>query len=250
LIKTVILFSYVAAALLFLSPLGFAAFLLGFLGLRKPMKVCINGIAHLWALFLVKCTGCNLTVAGREHIPGKGGVCFIANHGSIFDIVLALACIGRPFGFIAKKELLFIPLLNLWIYILGGLFIDRRHPRKALETINTGTGLLKQGEGMLIFPEGHRSRGQGLLSFRPGAFKLATQSGVPIVPVAISGSYGVFEENRRVRARPVRVVFCEPIHTAEIPPEDRKQILAERVKAVIQGELAGEGGDSGPAVSG
>jgi 1-acyl-sn-glycerol-3-phosphate acyltransferase len=245
-IKTVILFAYVAAALLLLSPLGFAAFLLSFLGLRKPMRVCINGIARLWALFLVRCTGCSLAVSGREHIPGKGGVCFTANHGSIFDIVLALACIGRPFGFIAKKELLFIPLLNLWIYILGGLFIDRRHPRKALKTINIGTGLLHPGGGMLIFPEGHRSRGQGLLPFRPGAFKLATQSGVPIVPVAISGSYGVFEENRRVRACPVRVVFCEPINTAGIPREDRKQGLAEKVKAVIQGELtAGGGGVSG-----
>jgi 1-acyl-sn-glycerol-3-phosphate acyltransferase len=240
-IKTFLLFFYTVLAILFFSPLGFAAFLLSFVGLRNLMRVFINGLAHLWAFSLVKWTGCSLAVTGREYIPPKGGVCFVANHGSIFDILLALAYIGRPFGFIAKKELLFIPFINLWIYILGGLFIDRRHPRKALETINAGIRRLKQGGGMLIFPEGHRSRGQGLLPFRPGAFKLATQSGVPIVPMAISGSYGVFEEYRRVRVCPVRLVFCEPINTVGIPQEDRKQLLAEKVKAVIRTELERSG---------
>jgi hypothetical protein len=57
--------------------------------------------------------------------------------------------------------------------------------------------------------------------------------------MAISGSYGLFEEERRVRACPVRVVFCEPIKTAELPQADRKQLLAERVKALIQAELRG-----------
>jgi 1-acyl-sn-glycerol-3-phosphate acyltransferase len=235
--KTFLLGSYTVLSLLFFSPLGFAAFLLGFLGLRKSMTFFISKVAHFWALLLVKGTGCDLAVTGREYIPPKGGVCFVANHGSIFDIMLALAYIRRPFGFIAKKELLFVPLINLWIYILGGLFIDRRRLRKALATINAGVRRLKEGGGMLIFPEGHRSRGEGLLPFLPGAFKLATQAEVPIVPMAISGSYGLFEEERRVRACPVRVAFCEPIKTAELPRADRKQLLAEKVKAVIQAEL-------------
>jgi 1-acyl-sn-glycerol-3-phosphate acyltransferase len=93
---------------------------------------------------------------------------------------------------------------------------------------------------MLIFPEGHRSRGEGLLPFRSGAFKLATQSGVPIVPVSITGSYNVFERKGLVEAVPVRLVFSAPIITETIPPENRKQFLADQVKAVIEAGLGPE----------
>jgi 1-acyl-sn-glycerol-3-phosphate acyltransferase len=75
---------------------------------------------------------------------------------------------------------------------------------------------LKSGGGVLIFPEGHRSRGEGLLPFHPGSFKLATQAAVPIVPMAISGSYDVFEKYSRVNPCPVRLTLCEPINIREI----------------------------------
>jgi 1-acyl-sn-glycerol-3-phosphate acyltransferase len=212
---------------------GTAAFVLGFLGLRKPLAFFVYSIARTWARIVIRCTGCTLTVEGLEHIPKEGGVCFVSNHGSIFDIILALAYIGRPFGFIAKKELLFIPFINMWISGLGGLFIDRGHPRKALKTINEGVRRLKAGGGVLVFPEGHRSKGGELLPFHPGSFKLATQAAVPIVPIAIAGSYEVFEKYGRVHPCPVRLVFCEPVNTAEIPQAERKQFLAEKVREII-----------------
>jgi 1-acyl-sn-glycerol-3-phosphate acyltransferase len=147
---------------------------------------------------------------------------------------LALAYIGRPFGFIAKKELLFLPLINLWVSLLGGLFVDRKNPRNGLKTINEGVLRLKKGGGMLIFPEGHRSRGQGILPFHSGSFKLATQSGVPIVPVSIRGSYDVYEKTRRVVSGPVRIVFGAPVTTGDIPPENRRQFLSDRVRLLIE----------------
>ncbi|MDR1862553.1 MAG: 1-acyl-sn-glycerol-3-phosphate acyltransferase [Treponema sp.] len=198
------------------------------------MALFVYKIAQTWAWALIFLSGCSLSVRGQENIPKKGGVCFVANHGGFFDIILALAYIGRPFGFIAKKELLLIPLFNMWISILGGLFIDRKHPRKALKTINEGTRRLKQGGGVLIFPEGRRSKGRGLLPFHPGSFKLATQAAVPIVPVAISGSYDVFEKYGRVNSCPVSLVFCEPVNPQEIPPEDRKQFLADKIRGIIE----------------
>jgi 1-acyl-sn-glycerol-3-phosphate acyltransferase len=86
---------------------------------------------------------------------------------------------------------------------------------------------------MIIFPEGTRSRGQGLLPFKPGALKLATQAGVPINPLSITGSYEVFEKTGLVRAVPVRVVFGEPIYTADLPAEDRRKYLADQVRERI-----------------
>jgi 1-acyl-sn-glycerol-3-phosphate acyltransferase len=125
----------------------------------------------------------------------------------------------------------------MWISLLGGLFIDRTQPRKALKTINKGIKQLKKGDSILIFPEGHRSKGRGLQSFRSGSFKLATSSGVPVVPIAIAGSYEVFEEKGRVRPAPVHIVFNEPIITADIPPAERKSGLPDRVYKVIEGAL-------------
>ena len=90
---------------------------------------------------------------------------------------------------------------------------------------------------MIIFPEGHRSRGHGLLPFHPGSFKLATQSGAVIVPVALKGTWEVFEKSYRVNPGPVGVTFCKPVPTADMPAEDRKLILAERIYNVIKGEL-------------
>jgi 1-acyl-sn-glycerol-3-phosphate acyltransferase len=227
--------------------------MLSLLGLRRQSSLWMYRLAQGWARFMIALIGCEVTVRGRENIPPRGGICFVSNHGSIFDILLLLAYAGRPFGFVAKKELSYIPLLNLWIYLLGGSFIDRKNIRQALRTISRGIKRIREGGGMIIFPEGRRSRGQGLLPFRPGALKLATKAEAPIVPVALSGSYDVFERNYRVAAVPVGISFGPPIPTADLSPEDRKRVLAEKTRDLIAGmleagkkESPGPGDGSGP----
>lgn len=236
-IKTVFILIHVIVNVTIMLPIGIVAMLLSFLGMSRIMSAVIYRIAQIWSLQLLKLIGCTVTVTGRENIPMSGGACFVSNHGSIFDIVLLAAYCGRPIGFIAKKGLVLIPVLNVWIFLLGGLFIDRKNIRKARNTINKGIDRIKAGGGMVIFPEGRRSRGQGLLPFHPGSLKLATQAQAPIVPVAISGSYDLFEKNMRIRPVPVKVNFCKPIYTEEIPPEDRKIVLCDRVYAVIKEQL-------------
>jgi 1-acyl-sn-glycerol-3-phosphate acyltransferase len=236
-IKTIFCFAYVVAAVILLTPLGIVVVVFSLLGLRKPMSCLMYRAAQGWALLMIKLTGCQMSVSGRENIPAAEGICFVSNHGSIFDIVLLLAYAGRPIGFVAKKELLLIPLLNMWISVLGGLFIDRKNVRNAIKTINTGVRRVKSGSAMIIFPEGHRSRGQGLLPFHPGSLKLATQAEARIVPVALKGTYEAFEKNYRVERVKVSVSFGKPICTADIPPTDRKLILSDRIYAVIRDML-------------
>jgi 1-acyl-sn-glycerol-3-phosphate acyltransferase len=236
-IKTIFSFACVTVAVLFLTPFGMLAAFLGLLGLWKPMVVFAYWFARGWAWFLLKVVNCKLTVQGRENIPVSGGYCLVSNHGSIFDILLLLRYAGRPFGFIAKKELILLPFMNVWILVLGGLFIDRKNHRKALQTINTGIARIKAGEGMVIFPEGHRSRGQGLLPFHPGSLKLATRSNSVIVPVALSGTWEIFEKSYRVTPGRVNITFCEPINTAGLSAEDRKQALTDKVYSAIKDAL-------------
>jgi len=236
-IMTILAFAFVIVSMIVVLPLGIIAMIFYFFGLRKQMRHFIYLVGKVWGLLVIKILGCKATVTGRENIPKKGGVCFVSNHTGYFDVVLMLAFCGRPIGFIAKKELLFVPLLNCWIFMVGGLFIDRKDIRKALNTINRGVKRIKSGGGMIIFPEGHRSKGQGLLPFHPGSLKLATMAEAPIVPVAMEGSYDVFERNLRVNKVHLKVTFCEPIDTASLPPEERKLVLSDRIYSIIKEKL-------------
>jgi 1-acyl-sn-glycerol-3-phosphate acyltransferase len=238
LFKTIVLFIYVAVSMIAVTPIGIVSLILSLVGFKKPMSFLVSFVARIWAWSIIVLTGSKLSVQGRENIPRSGGVCFVSNHDGIFDIILALALFKRPFGFIAKKELLFIPLLNMWIWLLGGLFIDRKNIRQAVRTINTGINRIKNGGAMIIFPEGTRSKGQGLKPFKAGSFKLATQAGATIVPVAITGSSDVFEKNYRAASVPVQVVFAPPIETEALSPEERKQALSIRVYKVIEAALS------------
>ena len=237
--RTILALALTILSIFCFIPLGVPAFLLSFIGLKKPMSWTIYKLAQFWARGVILITGCTMDVTGRENIPKKGGVCIVSNHVGMFDIVISLAYIGRPFGFVAKKELLFLPGINMWISILGGLYIDRKNIRAAIKTMNHGIRKIQSGEAMLVFPEGTRSKGRGLLPFRSGAVRLATHSSAPIVPMAITGSFDVFEKDYRVHAVPVRVVFCPAIDTAEISPDDRKHKLAEQVRSTIEEALAG-----------
>jgi len=237
-IKTIFCFGLVVLAVLVLLPFALVAFFLSFFGLQKPMKVFVYRLVQGWARTMIPAAGCTVTVTGRENIPKKGGVCFISNHCGYFDIILLLAFCGRPFGFMAKKELLYLPFINLWIFLLGGLFIDRKNIRKAVPIISKGIKRIKAGGGMIIFPEGTRSKGRGLLPFHQGSIKLATQAGAVIVPVAIEGSYEVFEKTKRVAGVPIKVAFLESIDTAKMQQEEKKQVLCDNIYSAIKQELA------------
>ncbi|MCL2441369.1 MAG: 1-acyl-sn-glycerol-3-phosphate acyltransferase [Treponema sp.] len=236
-IKTIYGFGFLIIAMIFLFPLGLIAAFFYMIGFRKSMKMLTYRFAQAWARSIIFIAGCTTTVTGISNIPKKGGVGFVSNHCGFFDILLLLGYCGRPFGFIAKKELLLVPFLNVWIHMLGGLFIDRKNVRKAIRTINEGTQRIKAGGGMLIFPEGHRSKGRGLLPFHPGSLKLATSADALIIPVAIQGSYEVFEKNNRVCGVPVKIAFLTPIETANLKSEEKKQVLCDRIYTVIKEEL-------------
>jgi len=237
LLRTIFGISFTVFAAFAYLIVGVPAFILSYLGLRKPMSWIIYRMGQLWGLGIIASSGCTVEVLGRENIPRGGRVCFVSNHNSVFDVVLTLAYIGQPFGFIAKKELTLLPVINLWILFLGGLYIDRKNIRKALKTINFGIQKIQEGGNMLIFPEGTRSKGRGLLPFKSGAIKLATHSLATIVPIAISGSYEVFEKHYLVCPVPVRVVFCPPIPTADMTPDERRHGLMDQVREVINNNL-------------
>jgi 1-acyl-sn-glycerol-3-phosphate acyltransferase len=222
--------------MLLLAPLGCVVFLLLITPLRVPALELISFVIQYVARLFLLVIGIKVKVSGEENLVRRGGVCFVSNHCGYFDIVILLAYARRPLGFIAKKELALVPFVNFWIPAIGGLFLDRKNPRKALKTMERAVKNLKHGGSMLVFPEGTRSRGRGFLPFKPGAFRLVTRSLVPVVPVAITGSYEIFEKDKCFVKCTASISFGKAIYFKD--EADAKARVSEEAHKVIEDMLS------------
>ena len=108
--------------------------------------------------FILKITGADITVKGHENVPADTAVLYIGNHRSFFDIVITYARCKNLTGYIAKKEMLSIPLLRTWMKRLYCLFLDRENPKEGLKTILQAIDYVKHGISICIFPEGTRNK--------------------------------------------------------------------------------------------
>ena len=189
---------------------------------------------------LIKLSDSTVNVHGLENIP-EGPVLFVSNHQSNMDIAIICGFIDKPKGFIAKKELKKLPLINKWITLAGSIYLDRENPRKSMEGILEGIKTLKNGHSLVVFPEGTRSRGDKMGEFKSGSFKLATKSKVPIVPLTIDGTYRVMEANK-ILIKPSNINFYvhKPIYTDKLSKEEIAK-LPETVEHIIRSKLPNNG---------
>ena len=165
-------------------------------------------------------------VIGLENIPQDRPCLFVGNHRSILDIVVTLAYMKKPVGYISKMELKKVPLLNLMMEDIHCLFLDRQDPRQGLKTILAAIEEIKSGRSMFVFPEGTRSRVEGeFLPFHAGSFKIATKPGAPIVPVTIVNCGDLLEDHfPRVKWVKVVVEYGKPIETAGMDRNAQKDL--------------------------
>ncbi|WLR56647.1 lysophospholipid acyltransferase family protein [Mesobacillus subterraneus] len=185
-----------------------------------------------WAKTFMALTGSQIEVEGLHHIP-EGPVLFASNHESNFDIPVLLGAIEKPFGFISKIEVKKVPVLSSWMEAINCVFIDRKNRDKAADSIMSGVELLKKGNSLVIFPEGTRSKGAPVGLFKAGGFRLAKDSGVPIVPISIQGTADVFEKNGRlVKPSKIKVIVSPPVYRQHY--KDKELIsLAEEIRDTI-----------------
>lgn len=189
---------------------------------------------------LIKLSDSTVNVHGLENIP-EGPVLFVSNHQSNMDIAIICGFIDKPKGFIAKKELKKLPLINKWITLAGSIYLDRENPRKSMEGILEGIKTLKNGHSLVVFPEGTRSRGDKMGEFKSGSFKLATKSKVPIVPLTIDGTYRVMEANKiLIKSSNINFYVHKPIYTDKLSKEEIAK-LPETVEHIIRSKLPNKG---------
>ena len=188
--------------------------------------------------FILRLAGVTYEVQGLENIPADRAVLYVGNHRSYFDILVGYVTVPGLTGFVAKKEMLKIPLLRDWMHRVNCLFLDRVNIKEGLKTILEGIEKVKSGISIWIFPEGTRNRGDNileLLPFKEGSLKIAEKSGCPVVPVAITGTAEVFEKHLPfIKPAHVTIEFGEPFIIKELPPEERKFVGAYTRKQIIR----------------
>ena len=193
----------------------------------------IDPLIRLWATILVKAAGIDLHAEGTELVDRHQRYILIANHSSYFDIPCLFAAIPQPIRFMAKISLFKIPIFG-WAMLRSGFIpIDRKNRRTAVKSFEMAVDRIRKGNTIVVFPEEGRSRTREMRPFQRGGFLLAIRSGLPILPIAIDGTYDVMRAGA-TKIRPGRVTLRVG---KVIPTEGRsvrqKEQLAEEARAQI-----------------
>jgi len=194
----------------------------------------VDVLGRVWGRWIVWICGIDLQVEGLQHLrPGQSYV-LISNHLSNFDIWCTFACMPITVRFVAKKELLRLPFFGQALALSDHIVIDRQNPEAAINKINAAAAKARDGIGILFYAEGTRSRDGKIHEFKKGGVSLALRSGLPIVPLTVSGTRKFLPRGCAV-IRPggqVRLVIGEPIPTTGVSYEQR-EALNERVRTAV-----------------
>ena len=206
-----------------------------------PALYLTGRIDLLWALSLWAArTGCHLAglrirAVGRELLEPGHGYLFMANHTSNLDPPVITPLLGRRIAIIAKQELFKIPLFGYAMLKANFVPVNRADRRSAVESVGNAVHVLQSGLGMMVFPEGTRSRDGRLLPFKKGPFHLAMEAGVPVVPITVVGAHEAWPKgSMKLRAGEIVVYFHPPIDPHRFA--SREELMAA-VRSAIQSAL-------------
>ena len=198
----------------------------------------------------LRLTGVKVTVTGREHLEPNQAYVFVANHFSYLDAAPLFAYTGHRMGMVAKKELLKAPILGVGMGYVNVIAIDRSNRESAVESLKIATERLRSGISFGVCPEGTRAQPGEMLPFKKGAFHMAVQAGVPIVPIALKNSDVLMGKGTGV-AWPgtIDMVMLPPVDTSWVKSDKDLDALVRQVQDSIMHELGIEKLSRRPAKS-
>ncbi len=212
--------------------IGGAAILLALFRVRGPVYVRMT---RSWARIALWSSGSRAVLHGLENVtPGQPFI-LVANHVSWFDIFAIAARLPVDYHFVAKKELEKIPVFGLAWRVAGHISIDRANRESAVHSLRkAGQQMREQKSVVVIFAEGTRSRAGRLQPFKKGAFVLAAETGIPIVPTVVTGSFDIMRPDTFVvRPATIHVYFEPPIPAQGVGVD----ALMERTRAAMVARL-------------
>lgn len=198
----------------------------------------IHPIISAWAkVILITCPLMRVHFEGTDLLKPDQAYVLVANHQSIADIIAVLH-LKHSFKFIAKRELFWIPVFGWSLWVAGYIPLIRGDQRSGKEALAQARRYLERGVSVLLFPEGTRSPDGEIHHFKTGAFKLASEVGVPIVPVVINGTWNLIPKGRRLLG--ARSEVTVQIGTPERPLGDdaeKIEAFSERIRSEMAATL-------------
>ena len=183
--------------------------------------------------------GVKRVVTGIERVDPSKGCVYVANHKSFVDSIALFYALPGELTFLAKKEIYKIPLVSFALRTMDIIEVDRSDQDAAALSIDRAVQYLRNGKCVILFPEGTRNRGQGLLPFKKGAFVLAIKAQVPIVPVVIFGAEkAIAPDTFFLYPATLHINILDPIDTKGMDLEQRNELL-DFTRSVIESAYLG-----------
>jgi 1-acyl-sn-glycerol-3-phosphate acyltransferase len=204
-----------------------------------PLGKTLHAFERYWAGCLLRLAGIRAHARGSEHIQKDKTYIFISNHQSAFDIPLMIYYSPKQIRMIYKKELMWIPLMGFILWLLNFIAIDRGNRDRAVRSLKNAARKIHDGTNIVIFADGTRSVDGELRPLKKGAFMLAIDAQVDIIPVTISGTINVQHKYRSLFDisfnREVEIIFSPPVSTAGFT-SDQKDALMQSVASQISAQ--------------
>jgi len=210
---------------------------------RSPERA-LRMARTIWAPGLLGGAGARLRVEGGEAVDWASPALFVCNHQSMIDIpALQVGLLPAYLRFITKEELMHVPILGPYMRSVGMIGIDRGNTAEGIERLKAQARRCHDDCAVVVaFAEGTRSRTGQIKPFKKGAFMLALQAGIPIVPVSIEGARRVLpSDGFKVRPGTIRIDVGEPIPTTGLGVADRDALMERAHRAVVALNVAAGG---------
>lgn len=196
---------------------------------NRSRREATNVMGAVWGDLAASLAGIDLRVEGEEHLWSRRPAVFLFNHQSGLDMVLVLKLLRRDFTAVAKQEIQRNPVFGPLFAAAGVVFIERGGRTRAIEALRPAVEALREGRSLAIAPEGTRSSTPRLGPFKKGAFHLAMQAGVPIVPIVFRNALDALPKHAVVvRPATVEAVVLPPIDTSDWTRES----LDDEIRAI------------------
>jgi 1-acyl-sn-glycerol-3-phosphate acyltransferase len=191
----------------------------------------VSYIARLWSKLILGTAGIKVELEGLEHLFGLKSFVIVSNHQSVLDIFALFAALPYELRFVAKKELLKLPLIGYAMDRSGHILIDRASGGQA---IRHALEIAQRGHPIVFFAEGHRYADNQVHQFHDGAAWLAILGKLPCIPAAIVGSGALFPPGAWTvkPAGRIRLKLCPAISTADLKPRQREELTRQLETAV------------------
>ena len=193
---------------------------------------------HVWGKVIIRSLLLPVKVEGRQHLEKEQSYVFVANHQGSFDIFLIYGFLNRNFKWMMKQQLRKVPFLGFACERSHQIFVDKRGPSKIRKTYEQAREILNEGYSVTVFPEGARTFTGHMGVFRKGAFALADELQLPVVPLTINGSFDVLPRMRGfnfITWHPLTLTIHEPIYPVGQGPDNVEATMRQAYDSVMSG---------------